>query len=176
MPQKTRSKPLSPIQKCPQRKALGTAELPRGAFPLPQMQLEPPCLPFLSNPKHIPLRNHRGIKNSASENAFKARCAHPKVPPKEGLGTTELPRGAFTQPHMQLDLLCSLFLSNPKDCPTRHWRGIQKRASENAFKAPFAHPKVPPKEGFGYNLTPKGSLHPASLATGPSVFALSKQP
>eukprot|EP00075_Anas_platyrhynchos_P013957 XP_027303210.1 ATPase family AAA domain-containing protein 2-like [Anas platyrhynchos] len=51
---------------------------------------------------------------------------------------------------MQLDTLCSLFLSNPNHNPIRHGRGIQNMAREKAFKAPFAHPKVPPKSGgFG---------------------------
>ncbi|MFB2121714.1 hypothetical protein, partial [Parapedobacter sp. 2B3] len=62
----------------------------------------------------------------------------------------ELPRGAFMQPHMQLDPPGSLFHRKPKYSPRRNGRRLKKRASENALRFPLDHPKVPPKEGFGY--------------------------
>uniref|UniRef100_A0A8B9SGF0 Uncharacterized protein n=1 Tax=Anas platyrhynchos TaxID=8839 RepID=A0A8B9SGF0_ANAPL len=94
----------------------------KGAFMQPHMQLDPPGSLFLSNTKHIPSRHGRRLKTRAPEN-----------------------------PHMQLDPPCSLFQSNPKYSPGLHGRRLKTRSPENALRAPFAHPKVPPKEGFGYN-------------------------
>ena len=91
------------------------------------------------------------------------------------MGTTELPRGALTQPHMQLDPPYSLFHSNPKYSPGPPGRRLKTRATEKALQAPFAHPKVPPEEGFSYKGTPQGSLYAAPHATGPSGFAVSEQ-
>uniref|UniRef100_A0A493TDA6 Uncharacterized protein n=1 Tax=Anas platyrhynchos platyrhynchos TaxID=8840 RepID=A0A493TDA6_ANAPP len=96
-----RYKPLSPIQKCPQRKALVTSELSRGAFTQPHMgafmqahrQLDPPGSLFLSNTKYIPSRHGRRPKNRAPEKCFRAPFAHPKVPPEEApLGSSDVPK------------------------------------------------------------------------------------
>ena len=142
--------PHSPIQKCPQRKALGTSELPRGAFTQPHMQLDPPGSLFQSNPKYNPGPHGRRLKNWAPENVLQAPFDHPNCPQSKALRTSELPRGAFMQPHIQLDPPYSLFHSNPKYTPSHHGRRLKTRAPENAFQAPFTHPEVPPKEGFGY--------------------------
>ena len=139
------------IQKCLQRKALGTSELPRGAFTQPHMLLDPPYSLFHSNPKYNPGPHGRQQKNWAPENAFRAPFANQKCPQRKALGTSALPSGAITQSHMQLDPPCSLFPSNTKYRPSRLGIRLKTRAPENAFRAPFAHPEVPPKEGFGYN-------------------------
>ena len=73
-----------------------------------------------------------------------------KCPQKKALGTSELPRGAFTQPHMQLDPPGSIFPSNAKYITSRHGRRLKTRAPESALQAPLDHPKVPAKEGFDY--------------------------
>ena len=144
------SEPLWTIQKCHQRKALGTSEVPRGAFTQPHMQLDPPGSLFPSNSKYSPSSKGRRLKNRASENALRFPLDHPKVPQRKVLGTSELRRGAFTQPHMQLDPPGSLFLSKPKRSTSRHRRRVKNQVPRNAFRALFAHPKVSPKEGFGY--------------------------
>ena len=194
-----RCEPFWTIQKCPQRKALGTSELPRGAFTQPHMQQDPPGSLFMSKPKPSPSRHRRRVKNQAPGNALRALFAHPKMPPKgrlwvqenspgeplrsptcnwtlrvrffratlnislagigedckhgsqktrckplwtiqkchqkKALGTSELPRGAFTQPHMQLDPPGSLFMSKRKRIPSRHRRRVKNQAPGNALRA-----------------------------------------
>uniref|UniRef100_A0A8B9R6W4 Uncharacterized protein n=1 Tax=Anas platyrhynchos TaxID=8839 RepID=A0A8B9R6W4_ANAPL len=116
-----RSEPFSPIQNCPQRKAWGTRELPRGAFTQPHMQLDPPGSLFLSKPKRIPSCHRRRVKNQAPGN-----------------------------PHMQLDPPGSLFPSIPKHSPSWHRRRLINQAPGNVCRDPFSHVNVPPKERFGY--------------------------
>ena len=106
---------------------------------------------------------------------FKPHSPIQKCAQRKALGTTELPRGAFMQPQMHLDPPLSVFHSKPKYNLGPHGRRLKKLAKVNALKAPFAHPKVRPKEGFGYKWTPKGSLFAAPHATGPSLFPLSPQ-
>ena len=55
------------------------------------------------------------------------------------------------QAHTQLDPPCSLFTRNPKYNPSERGKRLKTRATEKELQAPFAHPEVPPKEGFGYN-------------------------
>ena len=124
---------LSPIQKCPQRKALGTTELPRGAFRQPHMQLDPLYSLFHSNPEYNPGPHGRRLKNRASENALQTHSPIQKCPQRKALGTSELPRGAFMQPHMQLDPPGSLFPSNTMYTQSRLGRRLKTRAPENAF-------------------------------------------
>ena len=81
-----RCKPFSPIQKCLEKKALGTTEVPRGAFMQPHMQLDPPGSLFPSIPKHNASRHLRRMKNQAPGNALRDPFAQSKVPPKEGFG------------------------------------------------------------------------------------------
>ena len=54
------------------------------------------------------------------------------------------------QPHTQLDPPYSLYHSNPKFIPGPQGIRLKNMAPENVLQAPFDHPKVPPKEGFGY--------------------------
>ena len=55
------------------------------------------------------------------------------------------------QPDMQLDRPGSLFHRKPKYSPSTPGSRLKVRATENVLRAPFAHPKVTPREGFGYN-------------------------
>ena len=140
-----RCDPFSPIQKCPQRKALGTSEFPRGAFLQPHMQLDPSGSPFLRKPKYTQAGIRDDLKIGPQKTRYKPISSIQKCPQRKAWGTSELPRGAFTQPHMQLDPPSSLFPSNPKYNPNQHGRRLKTRTPENALRAPFAHPKVPPK-------------------------------
>ena len=78
-PEKTRTVPLSAIQKCSQRKPLGTPGLPGGAFTEPRTQQDSAPSLFPNNRKHNPDRNKKPNPCSTQKNTYGATFCHPKV-------------------------------------------------------------------------------------------------